>query len=152
MPGFLIFGPVLCLWVVSFKGNYLTSLIRSPPWRHFFNDDLIASYTESWRKQCCWEFWEFCFTLKNNATFFNIKLRFFFFFFQSAEINGIETSLVVQWFRLPLPMQGPRVRSWVRELRSYMAQGQKTQTWNRRNIVINSRKTLKVELAWWCSG
>ena len=53
---------------------------------------------------------------------------FFFFFFQSAEINGIETSLVVQWFRLPLPMQGPRVRSWVRDLRSYMAQGQKTQT------------------------
>ena len=112
VSGFLIFGPVLCLWVVSFKGNYLTSLIWFPPRRHFFNDDLIASYKESWRKQCCWELWEFCLTLKNNATFSNIKLSvFFFFFFQSAEINGIETSLVVQWLRLPLLMQGPQVRS-----------------------------------------
>ena len=111
VSGFLIFGPVLCLWVVSFKANYLTSLIWFPPRRHFFNDDLIASYKESWRKQCCWELWEFCLTLKNNATFSNIKLSVFFFFFKSVEINGIETSLVVQWLRLPLLMQGPQVRS-----------------------------------------
>ena len=33
------------------------------------------------------------------------------------------TSLVVQWFRIRLPMQGTWVRSLVRELRSHMPQG-----------------------------
>ena len=33
------------------------------------------------------------------------------------------TSLVVQWLRIRLPMQGTRVRSLVRELRSHMLRG-----------------------------
>ena len=35
----------------------------------------------------------------------------------------IRTSLVVQWLRIRLPMQGTRVRSLVGELRSHMPQG-----------------------------
>ena len=53
------------------------------------------------------------------------------------------TSLVVQWFRLHLPVQGEQVQSLVGELRSHMPQGQKTKTQNRSNIVTNSIKTLK---------
>ena len=37
----------------------------------------------------------------------------------------METSLVVQWLRLHLPMQGVWVRSLVRELRSHMPYSQK---------------------------
>ena len=33
------------------------------------------------------------------------------------------TSLVVQWLRIHLPMQGTQVRSLVRELRFHMLQG-----------------------------
>ena len=33
------------------------------------------------------------------------------------------TSLVVQWLRIHFPMQGTRVRSLVRELRSHMLRG-----------------------------
>ena len=36
------------------------------------------------------------------------------------------TSLVVQWLRFCLPMQGLQVQSLVRELRSHMPCGQKT--------------------------
>ena len=35
----------------------------------------------------------------------------------------LRTSLVAQWLRLHLPMQGTRVPSLVRELRSHMLQG-----------------------------
>ena len=38
------------------------------------------------------------------------------------------TSLVVQWLRLRLPMKGVQVRTLVRELRSHMPWGQKTNT------------------------
>ena len=38
------------------------------------------------------------------------------------------TSLVVQWIRLHLPMQGVRVQSLVGELRSHVPRGQKTKT------------------------
>ena len=38
------------------------------------------------------------------------------------------TSLVAQWLRLRLPMQGVRVPALVRELRSHMPRGQKTNT------------------------
>ena len=54
------------------------------------------------------------------------------------------TSLVVQWFRLHLPVQGEQVQSLVGELRSHMPQGQKTKTQNRSNIVTNLIKTLKM--------
>ena len=54
------------------------------------------------------------------------------------------TSLVVQWFRLHLPVQGVQVQSLVGELRSHMPQGQKTKTQNRSNIVTNLIKTLKM--------
>ena len=51
------------------------------------------------------------------------------------------TSLMVQWLRLHLPLEGVRVQSLVRELRSPMACGQKT---NSSNIVTKSIKTLKI--------
>ena len=44
------------------------------------------------------------------------------------------TSLVVQWLRLCLPMQRVWVRSLVRELRSHVLDGQKTETSNRSNV------------------
>ena len=52
------------------------------------------------------------------------------------------TSQVVQWLGLHLPMPEVRVQSLVRELGSYMPCGQKTETWNRSNIVTNSIRTL----------
>ena len=54
--------------------------------------------------------------------------------------SGLGTSLVVQWLRPCLPMQGVRVRPLVRELRSHMPLGQKA----RNNTVTNSIKTLKM--------
>ena len=56
--------------------------------------------------------------------------------------KGAGTSLVVQWLRLRLPVQGVRVRSLVGELRSHMPGGQTTKTQNRSNIVTKSIKTL----------
>ena len=41
---------------------------------------------------------------------------------------SLGTSLVVQWLRLHLPVQGVWVRSLVRELRSHMPCGQKNRT------------------------
>ena len=42
--------------------------------------------------------------------------------------NGfLGTSLMVQWLRIRLPMQGTRVQSLVGELRSHMPRGQKSQ-------------------------
>ena len=41
------------------------------------------------------------------------------------------TSLVVQWLRLSLPMQGRWARFLVGKLRSHMPHGQKIKTWNR---------------------
>ena len=38
------------------------------------------------------------------------------------------TSLVVQWLRLHLPVQGSMVQSLIRELRSHMTWGQKAKT------------------------
>ena len=51
---------------------------------------------------------------------------------------------MVLWLRLRLPMQGVSVQSLVGELRSHTPHGQKTETLNRRNIVTNSMKTLKM--------
>ena len=47
---------------------------------------------------------------------------------ESKEAVCDGTSLVVQWLRLRLPMQGVWVRSLVGELRSHMPPGQKTET------------------------
>ena len=55
------------------------------------------------------------------------------------------TSLVVQWLRLCLPMQGVQVQSPVRELRSPPDSQPKIQTINNRSkIENNSIKTLKI--------
>ena len=54
-------------------------------------------------------------------------------------------TLVIQWLRRCLPMQGVQVRSLAGELRYHMPQGQKkkkSKTQNRSNIVTNSIKTL----------
>ena len=51
---------------------------------------------------------------------------------------------MVQWLRLPLPMQRVRVQSLVRKLRPHMPRGQKTKTYNRSNIITNPIKTLKM--------
>ena len=57
--------------------------------------------------------------------------------------ESVGTSLVVQWFRLCLPMQGVRVQSLVRGLRSHMLAAKTQNIKNRSNIVTNSIKTLK---------
>ena len=44
-----------------------------------------------------------------------------------VNLNNSGTSLVVQWLRLHLLMQGVRVRSLVGELRSHVPHGQKNQ-------------------------
>ena len=49
-----------------------------------------------------------------------------------------------QWLRFCLPMQGVRVQSLVRELRSYTPRSQKIKTWNRSNIATNSIKNFKM--------
>ena len=41
---------------------------------------------------------------------------------------GPETSLIVQWLRLFLSMQGVQVQSLVRELKSHMPYSQKAKT------------------------
>ena len=41
-------------------------------------------------------------------------------------------------------MEGVQVQSLVGELRSHMSQDQKAKTWNRRDIVTYSIKTLKI--------
>ena len=51
------------------------------------------------------------------------------------------TSLMVQWLGLGLQMQGMRIQSMVRVLRSHMPQGQKTS--NRNNIATDSIKIFK---------
>ena len=51
------------------------------------------------------------------------------------------TSLVVQWLRLHLSMQGVKVPSQVGEPRSHIGCGQKNKTQNRNNIVTSSIKT-----------
>ena len=48
---------------------------------------------------------------------------FFFKYFVFALTWIIGTSLVVQWLRIPLPIQGIQVQSLVQELRSHMLQG-----------------------------
>ena len=53
----------------------------------------------------------------------------------------IGTSLMVQWLRLSLPMQGVQIPSLVWELRSRAA---KMQNVKQNNIVTNSIKTLKM--------
>ena len=65
----------------------------------------------------------------------------------SGYLKDVGTSLVVQWLKLHLPMQGVRVQSLVGELRSYKTQGQKSQNINNRsNIVKTSIKTSKMVL------
>ena len=55
------------------------------------------------------------------------------------------TSLVVQWLRLCLPIQGMWVCSLVRELRAHMSHGKKKRTKQYKNyIVTNSIKILKM--------
>ena len=63
-------------------------------------------------------------------------------------IPSMGTSLVVQWLRLLLPMQGVRVRTLVRELRSHMPHDQNTKTKTRSSIVTNSIETLKKWSTW----
>ena len=63
------------------------------------------------------------------------------------KVNG-GTFMVVQWLTLHLPMQGIRVRSLVRELRSHMPLPQKTKPWNRSNVVTNTTNTLKKKSQW----
>ena len=55
--------------------------------------------------------------------------------------ESVGTSLVVQWFRLCLPMQGVRVQTLVRGLRSHMLAAKTQNIKNRSNIVTNSIKT-----------
>ena len=54
------------------------------------------------------------------------------------------TSLVVQWLRLCLPMQGVWVRSPVRELRSHMARDQKNQNIKQKQYCNKFNKTFKM--------
>ena len=63
---------------------------------------------------------------------------------QGYLVKTTGSSLMVQWLRLRLPMQGVRVRSLVGELRSHMPHGQKTKTSNRISVVTDSIKTLKM--------
>ena len=58
-------------------------------------------------------------------------------------------SLVVQWLRLRLPMQGVQVWSWAGELRSHVPYGQKNKKHNRSNSITNSIKILKKSLKYW---
>lgn len=53
------------------------------------------------------------------------------------------TSLAVQWLGLSLPMQG-RLTSSVREVRSHMPHGQRTETHRRSNTAPNPIKALKM--------
>ena len=46
----------------------------------------------------------------------------------SVKMVLLGTSLVIQWLRLPLPMQGVWIWSLVGELRSHMSQSQKSKT------------------------
>ena len=76
-----------------------------------------------------------------------VSVRLFYSFLEftfTFKTLHFRTSLVVQWFRLRLPMQGVQVWSLVGELGSYMPPGQKNKTWNRSNIVTNSIKDLKI--------
>ena len=53
-------------------------------------------------------------------------------------------SLVVQWLRFCLPMEGVQVQSMVRELRVTCRMADIQNINNRNNIVTNSIKTLKM--------
>ena len=61
-----------------------------------------------------------------------------------AKMGRAGTSLVDQWLRLRLPIEGVSVLSVVGELGSYMSPGQKTKTQNRSNLVTNSVKSSKL--------
>ena len=61
-----------------------------------------------------------------------------------SQINCIGTSLVVQWWRLCLPMQGVWVWSPVRKFWSHIPLGQRNKIQNRSHIVTNWIKTLKM--------
>ena len=68
---------------------------------------------------------------------------------QEKEIKGIQigkeegTSQVVQWLRLHLPMQGVRVRSLLRELRSHMPRGQENQNIKQKQYCNKFNKDFK---------
>ena len=67
-------------------------------------------------------------------------------YFQSQETHH-RTSLVLQWWRRHLPMQGVWVWALIGELRSHMTHGQKKQLQNvdnRSNVATNSIRTLKM--------
>ena len=56
-------------------------------------------------------------------------------------------SLVAQWLRLHLPMQGvgtDSIPGWSEDPTLHVSHGQKNKTENRSNIVRNSIKTLKL--------
>ena len=75
----------------------------------------------------------------------NQNKHFKYLFIHSFKINKLRTSLVVQWLGLLLPVQGVWVPPpLVGALGSHVPHGQETKTRNRRNIVINSIKTLKM--------
>ena len=79
-----------------------------------------------WTRNVCWFllFRSKASVIKTNITTANITLPLPLI--QSLKRHE-GPSLAVQWLRLCLPMLGVRVRSLVRELRSHMPDGQKTQ-------------------------
>ena len=99
----------------------------------------LGSYT--WLFQCS--------SLPNTAESLVLNSFFYFYFFNLTYIPhdhlfkmcNSGTSLVVQWLKLCLPMQGVRVQSLVWQLKSHMPLNQKTRTWSRGNIVTNSIQT-----------
>ena len=57
-------------------------------------------------------------------------------------LQGLGTSLAVQWLGFRLPVQGVQVQFLVGELRSHISPGQKA----------NTLKKKKPGLPWWSSG
>ena len=70
-------------------------------------------------------------TVEENVTQLSVEIE--------TNLRGI--SLVAQWLRLCLPLQGVWVWSLVRQLGSRMPHGQKNKTWKWSSIVIDSIKT-----------
>ena len=68
-----------------------------------------------------------------------VEIRLYAF----IKIYRLETSLVVQWLRLRLPVQGVKVRSLVREIRSHMPQEQKNQNIKQKRYCNKFNKDFK---------
>ena len=61
-----------------------------------------------------------------------------------SEYNRQGTSLVVQWLRLHLPMQGVRDHSLVRELRSHMPHRQKAKKYKQKQYCNKFNRDFKM--------